>query len=543
MTIARASRARPEEAPLAAAARAVSGLSGWRAGLASIAVGATGALAMAPFHIWPFLVVGLTFLVWQIDGAAAQKRRLLSGFYRGWCFGFGYFFAGLWWIGSAFLVEADRYGALMPFAITAMPVGLALFWGAAGAIAARLWRRDSRRILLFATILFILEYVRGHVLTGFPWNLVGQTWAAGGVVSQSAAYFGVWGLTFVTQFAFMAPAALGGPDAQPARRITPLAGAFAIFALIVAVGFARVSGAANAAEEGVRLRIVQAQIDQSTKWLPENRDAVRDHYLRLTASEGLETRTHVIWAESALPVLLLEEPRIMDAIARTVGDGRVLLTGAVRRDVSDPLEPSYFNSFVALAIEDGIPVPAAVYDKVKLVPFGEYTPFAQTLRRWIPAKVVDFADGYTHGPARATVTVPGAPPLAPQICYEVIFPGFTLRNGSDRPGWIVNVTNDAWYTGTPGPHQLFNQARYRAIEEGVALARAAAGGYSAVVDPYGRIVAQLPIDADAVVDADLPKALSPTLYSMIGDAIPLVMAGFGLFFGLRRRAPARRRSR
>jgi apolipoprotein N-acyltransferase len=264
---------------------------------------------------------------------------------------------------------------------------------------------------------------------------------------------------------------------------------------------------------------------------------VRDHYLRLSTLPGVETRTHILWAESALPIYLLDEPRTLDVIARTIGDGRVLMTGLRRRDLSTPLQPRYYNSFAAISIENATPIPSALYDKVKLVPFGEYTPFEGVVDRLVPT-LQTFTDGFTHGPGKATVPIPGAPAAAPQICYEIVFPGFTPR-GVDRPGWIVNVTNDSWYQGTPGPEQLFNQARYRAIEEGMPLARAASGGTSALVDSYGRAVGLLPPEADDVIDGNLPLALPPTLYSMLGDAPVYLMALAGLFVGLARRRASR----
>jgi apolipoprotein N-acyltransferase len=316
--------------------------------------------------------------------------------------------------------------------------------------------------------------------------------------------------------------------------LSPSVIALTLFVVLFALGHARLVSATPGVDPGVRLRIVQAQIDQAEKWRPENLEEVRDHYLRLSTLPGVETRTHVLWAEAALPVRLLEEPRLLDSIARTLGDGRVLLTGLVRRDVSDPLRPRYFNSFAAIAIENGTPIPTAIYDKVKLVPFGEYTPFYSIAERIAPRAMIAFANGYSAGPGRATVSAPGAPPLAPQICYEVVFPGFTPR-GEDRPGWIVNVTNDSWYKGTPGPYQLYNQARYRAIEEGLPLARAASGGVSALIDPYGRAVGQLPDGADDVVDADLPAALRPPIYALLGDAPVYLLAVAGLFVGLTRR--------
>ncbi len=538
MTDASTSRAPRGPLPLSALAGFAANLNGMRAGLLAAVMGAVAALGQAPFHLWPLTMVALTIFVWQIDGAAALKRRVAAGFWRGWCLGFGYFLAGLWWVGSAFLVEAETYAKLIPLAVTIMPAGLAIFWGLIGALCAWVWRRDWRRIPLMAVIFLAVEYLRGHILTGFPWSFAGQVWPAGGAISQSASVFGVYGLTLVTLFAFMAPAALAAPTRRFSMSVTPAMASIVAFVLLFALGHARLLGASDATDPDVRLRIVQAQIDQAEKYIPENRDLVRDHYLRLSTSPGAETRTHILWAEAALPVRLLEEPRTLDAIARTLGDGRVLLTGLVRRDVSDPLQPRYFNSFAAISIENGTPIPSAIYDKVKLVPFGEYTPFVGLLSRIAPQAMIAFANGYSSGPGKETVLIPGAPSAAPQICYEVVFPGFTPR-GAERPGWIINVTNDSWYQGTPGPDQLFNQARYRALEEGLPLARAASGGTSALVDPYGRAIGLLPDDADDVIDADLPLPLPPTLYALLGDAPVYLMAFAGLFFGVVRRRGSR----
>jgi apolipoprotein N-acyltransferase len=525
--------------PLIGAPGLVAGLSGVWAGVLSFGLGVMGSFGQAPFHLWPLTLAMLTAFVWQLDGAAAMKRPKLAGFWRGWCLGFGYFLAGLWWVSSAFLVDADRYAALIPLAVTTLPAGLALFWGAIGALAVWLWRRDGRRVLLLATVFFAVEFLRGHVLTGFPWNLAGQVWPAGGAISQAASVVGVYGLTLATLFAFMAPAALLAPSKRITTSVTPTLIVLPAFVMLFAVGHARLAAASTELAPDVHLRIVQADIDQAEKWRPENLEAVRDHYLRLSSQTGVETRTHIVWAESALPIRyanvdLTKDAETLGAIARVLGDGRVLLTGYIRTDVRDG-RAHYFNAFGVFAVEGGNTLLRSYYDKVKLVPFGEYTPFLRLARRIAPDALVSFSDGYTPGVAAAPVTAPGAPPLSPQICYEVVFPRFTPR-GSERPGWIVNVTNDSWYKGTPGPFQLYNQARYRAIEEGLPLARAASGGISALVDPFGRSIAALPAEADDVIDADLPAALRPPLYALWGDVPILILTVVGfLIAAIRRR--------
>ncbi len=511
-------------------------LVGWKAGGVAALLGLLGGAAHAPLHLWPVLALALSGFVWLLDGAAARPAPLRAAAWRGLAFGFGYFLAGLWWVGNAFLVEGT-YPYLAPLAVVLLPLGLGLFWAIGAAAAVRFWSQSWRRVLVLAVVFSVVEYARGHVLTGFPWNLAGHVWTAGGPVSQVAAYIGVYGLTALTWAGLAAPATLGGPDTRWSVRLAPTLAAAAAFVALGAGGAARLAAAGEAVPTEVQLRIVQAQFSQDEKWRPENRDVVRARYLALTRESGLETRTHVIWPESALPVLLLEEPRTLDAISNTLSDGQVLLTGAVRRDVSNPIAPKYYNSLIALAMVGRSPVVEAIYDKQKLVPFGEFTPFAETMKKFGVGNVASVDTGFTAGPGPMSLDIPGAPSLAPQVCYEVIFPGFTPR-GADRPGWILNVSNDAWYGNTSGPRQHFNQSRYRSIEEGLPLARAASGGTSAVVDAYGRTQDSLAIYAETVLDAPLPAALPPTVYALIGDAgfwvIMFLMAAAGLIGGGRR---------
>ena len=502
-----------------------------RTGALAMGAGAVGAFGHAPLHAWPATVFAFTIFVLLIDVARSHEDRMLgAALWRGWCFGFGYFLAGLWWVSNAFLVDPERYAVFVPVAVTALPAILALFWAVGALACVALWSPGWRRVLLFAGVFAVIEYARGHLFTGFPWNLPGHIWPAGGEVSQAAAVIGVYGLSALTLFACASPAALFGQDRHAGVRIAPVIVAFVAFALMFGGGLGRLHGASAAIEEGVRLRIVQPQIDQEGKWRPENRDAVVDQYLRLSRSEGLEDRTHILWPESALPLLLLEEPRVLDRIAKAVGEGRVIMTGATRRDMSNPLEPLFFNSFMVLRIDYGTPLLHEVYDKTRLVPWGEYLPFPDLMERLGVTSLVSLGGAYTPGLGPVSLTTPGAPNVAPQICYEAAFSGFTPR-GQERPGWIVNVSNDAWYGQSPGPRQHFNLARYRALEEGLPLVRAASGGVSAVIDPYGRMIAGLPIEAEGVVDADLPSALAPTPYARLGDILAFGLMGILLFFG------------
>ncbi len=510
----------------------------WDFAIIAYALGALGALGHAPFliggspvHVWPATLACLVGFVWLLDGADA-RAPLRSGFWRGWWLGSGYFLVGLWWVGEAFITRGPEFAPFAPIASLAMGFGLALFWGAAGAVARVLWTHDHRRIAVFAVVLCLFEYLRGFVFTGFPWNLVGHVWPAGGAMSQTAAHIGVWGLTALTVYGFASPAALFSRSGDFVSRIMPLALGFAAMAVCFAAGLGRLSTASDAVVEDVRLRLVQQQIPLEEKFRPGNAFAVLDRYLDATESEGLEDVTHIIWPENAVPapIYLNETDIALENINATLKRGQVLLSGTTRRDPDDTSGTTFYNSMVGLRFStaeterarDDIDAKLVEfqYDKVKLVPFGEVTPFRNFWRvlgfgEMLNRQGADFEPG--SGPT--TVDIPGAPPAAPQICYETIFSGFTPR-GAERPQWIVTVSNDSWYGLTAGPWQFLNQTRYRAIEEGLPVVRSVSGGASGVIDAYGRMpkLRQSAFGDDAVLDSDLPAALKPTLYALTGDA-------------------------
>jgi apolipoprotein N-acyltransferase len=489
--------------------------------LASLA-GAASILAMAPFHLWPVLGVTLPALVLLLDGAAARHagagrgRRLREFAAIGWAFGFGYFLPGLLWIGEAFLVEADKFAWLMPFAVTLMPAGLALFHGAALGAACLLWRPGEARILSLALFLSIAEWLRGHVLTGFPWNDLGLALTGSEALMQAASVTGVAGLTFWTLLALASPVMLMGEMPWQRRVVLPAAMA-CLLALAAVLGAMRVPEGAAASVDGVRLRIVQPNIPQKEKWQGGNKERIFSTFLSLTGEGGLDGITHVIWPESSLPFLMLQSEEALQRIAATLPDGRVLITGSLRAEQSPAVNGDQglrvFNSLAA--IDAGGKV-LSVYDKQHLVPFGEYLPFQATLEAIGLEQLTRQKGGFIAGSGLRRLEVPGVPSLVPLICYEAIFPAYA--NGHvPRAGWLLNVTNDAWFGRSSGPYQHFHQARLRAVETGLPLVRVANTGISAVVDPYGRVLMMLPLEEAGRIDIDLPRAAGITIYARIGD--------------------------
>lgn len=493
---------------------------GWRRLLLAALAGALSALAFAPFYVVPVLWLTVPVFVWLIDGAEAPDgagwpRRLLPAALTGFAFGFGFFVAGLWWIGAAFLVDAGNFAWALPIAVLALPAALALFWAFGAALARLFWTEGWPRLLIFAVAFALAEWLRGHLFTGFPWNAFGYALTPVAPLMQSAALVGIWGLTPIAFFIFAAPAILA--DAAPWRLKQGVLG-WAVFLLAAhaAFGFGRLAGGPDAVVPDVHLRIIQPVIPEDEHWQVERGGEILRRYLDLSRNHGVAMTgiTHLVWPESAFPYILTDRPDALAAIADLLPPGATLITGAARAErATDAAPPLVFN---ALYVIDDSGIIRAAYDKVHLVPFGEYLPFRSLLESLGVRQLIALPGGFSPGQRLRTLTAPGAPPFGPLICYEVIFPGAVTEPGN-RPSWLVNLTNDGWYGRTPGPYQHLLQARVRAVEEGLPLVRAANSGISAIVDPHGRLVASLGLDRQGVVDGDLPAALPPTPYARFGD--------------------------
>ncbi|WP_332773402.1 apolipoprotein N-acyltransferase [Phenylobacterium sp.] len=494
--------------------------SAWPARLLALAAGLAAGFAHPPFGLLPGLL-GYALLLGLIETEGARPKR--SAFFRGWLAGVGYFAVGVWWITEPFQVDAANQGWMAPFALAFMAGGLAAFWGLA-ALAYR-WAapRGPWRVLVFAGVLAGLEWTRGHIFTGFPWNLPGETWPAGGMMSQTAAVVGAYGLTWITLAITAAPILI--LDAAP-RRTRAVAVGLAVLALagVHAAGAVRLAAAPAPAADAPRVRIVQANIDQKDKWKPENLEVIVDTYGRLTRQGGA-TPQIVVWPEGALPAviddLLAPGSPYVDRLAGALAPGQTLLMGANRAGLSPTGGVDYFNSLVALRREGSGFTVTGVYDKHRLVPFGEFLPFGDLATRLGIRSLVHMPEDFTAGPEPRPLTPRGLPAVQPLICYEALFPHFSgaaAQRAGLRPAWLLNVSNDAWFGGASGPLQHLNIASYRAIEEGLPIVRATPTGVSAMIDAHGRIQARLGLGTEGVIDAVLPAALPPTPYSRFGDA-------------------------
>jgi apolipoprotein N-acyltransferase len=499
---------------------------GWKRRLIALVAGAVAALSLAPLDIWVALAFSLPVAVWLIDGAAVdgkfpQISTLRSAAGAGWWFGFGYHLAGLWWLGAAFLVNGDEFAWALPLGVIVFPAGLALFFALAFALARLLWSEGAWRILVLAAAISGAEWLKGHVLTGFPWNAPGMALGDNLVLAQMASIVGLYGLTFLSVAIFASPATLATEPSWRTRWTAPLL-ALLTLAGLAGFGFWRLGDGPPGMVKGVKLRIMQPNLAPDQKFIPANRDEIVSRYLALsdkaTSPEhsGVADVTHLFWPESAFPFILTREPMMLNRIVAALGEKTTLITGAIRAREALPGETNsrYFNSIFVIS-KGGALIDFA--DKVHLVPFGEYLPLEGYLDRWGLRQLVRVPGGFTAGLERRLLKIPGLPDAAPLICYEAVFPGEVVPPGAKRPGLLVNLTNDAWYGETSGPYQHLAQARLRTIEEGLPMVRAANTGISAVIDPYGRIVGSLPLATEAVLDAELPRAIAQPLYARFGD--------------------------
>lgn len=524
----------------------------WRRWAASFALGLLSVAGLPPLSIWPVFFVSLTGLVLVLDTALRHPPRSGYGHQRaaaacGWWFGFGYFLAGLYWIGFAFLVEADKFAWLLPLAVTALPAGLALFFALGTALATLLWSPGAGRILALAAALGTTEWLRGNVLTGLPWNALGTSLAGNDYLIQSASLVGMTGLGFVAVLIFALPAASFdfATYARWPRHLVPVAVTAGLLIAMLAFGAWRLSGPELSSQSAAKLRLVQPNIPQAEKWEGANRQRIFQTFLDLSrrnASGGLagfNGVSHIIWPESSLPFLMLQSPEALKAIGDLLPDGVTLVTGSLRAetnaDGSLVKTDGQLTIYNDIAVLDHHGALVSRYDKMHLVPFGEYLPAQAVLEALGLEQLTRLKGGFATGTGPRALTIPGLPPPVPLVCYEVIFP--EEIDPSTEQTWLLNLTNDAWFGSSSGPYQHLMQARLRAVELGLPVIRVANTGISAVVGARGEMIASLALETQGVIEVEVPGALQQTLYRWLGDVasilLILTLAGAALVFQLR----------
>lgn len=453
--------------------------------LAAFFLGGLGGLAFAPFNFYLILIPIFSGLLLLLGRISSPKYA----FFLGWAFGFSYFTSGVFWVSVSFSKVGLAY--MMPFVVVGFSLLLGIFPALACALTA-LWQRNPlQQVFLFSGIWSLTEWLRGHIFSGFPWNLVGYAWDL--PMLQVCAWIGIYGLSFLTIF-------LASMWVSKSHKLISTALLMTIILWIL--GSYRAEQGQSLGDTGINIRLVQPSIQQEEKWLPEHLVRNVNLHIALSGLEAEKPLKVIIWPEAAIPHFFENYPGLFEAVQGAIPEGALLLTGAPRQEKNpENAKPKrVWNSLFALNAAGEI---LGIYDKSHLVPFGEYVPF----RGILPIeKLTPGTIDYSQGEGLKTLEIPGIPPFSPLICYEAIFPGNVIDHKT-KPKWLLNLTNDAWYGQTSGPYQHLSIVRVRAIEEGLPLVRAANNGISAVVDAYGKILYSLDLDAKGFIDFSLPKSL------------------------------------
>ena len=482
----------------------------WRRYLVAFILGIMGTLAMPPFFVWLMLVPMFMGLLHLLNHT--EKDRHAFGL--GWFWGLGYFVSGLYWIGNALLVPPAPFKWAIPVAVLVLPAYVAIYSGLALYFTKKFPIRGLAQTVLFACLWSVFEWLRGHAFTGFPWNLVGYTWRW--PTAQGASVMGIYGLSFLTVLAF---------SSLHLRRRDMI---YACLPLIVVTlfGLWRLGTAQVAYVPDVTLRLVQPNVPQQDKWNPALSEHQFNDLIALSKLPGHPT--HIIWPEAATSFNFKKNINAGARIAEMLPADASLITGALR---NAPVRSGYKVSNSILSFDSNGQV-TGFYDKTHLVPFGEYVPYQDYIPelKGIAAKMGELVMG--HG--LKTMEVPGLPPFSPLICYEAIFPNQVTMN-DDRPQFLLNLTNDAWYGYSTGPYQHLAIARMRAIEEGLPIVRVANTGITALFDAYGDDHGFIDLGERGILDAPLPTALKPTIYAIYGDKVywTLIFAGLLLVIYLK----------
>jgi apolipoprotein N-acyltransferase len=498
--------------------------------------GALAVLSQAPYDFFAVCFISFPVLVWLLDGATADKpvrllRRLSPAFAIGWWFGFGYFVAGLWWVGGAMLVEAREFVWAMPIAVVFLPAILAIFYGLAAALARAFWSDDIGRIAALAASFALLEWLRTFIFTGFPWNPIGYAAMPIPLLMQSVAVVGMPGMNALAVFVFAMPALLAG---KRSVRIG-LGLAMLLAAADIAFGYISLNAEPVPPVRSLDVRVVQPSIDLAEKLDKTSRDDIFRSLLTLSSAPPGPDKPAprlIVWPETSLPFLFTERPDALAAIGELLADGQMLLAGNVRAEGQGPEARRYYNSVVA--INDRGEIVDAV-DKLHLVPGGEYLPLADWFEQVGIEHIIAMPTSFSPGTERHPIALVDGLRAATFICYEIIFPE-EVEAGVHGADFIVNVTNDGWFGDTPGPYQHFRNAQIRAVETGLPVVRAANNGISGVIDQRGRVIDAFALNVRGTLDVSLgipaPAPLPLGDPSRNGLVVAVFLAAMGIFLTL-----------
>ncbi|MCH2546038.1 MAG: apolipoprotein N-acyltransferase [Alphaproteobacteria bacterium] len=510
-------------------------LQGWKRNGTAFALGVCLTLAFPPFWILILAIFAFSGLLWLLEGATSTR----SAFKTGWWFGFGHHITGLYWICIALGVDGGAFLWFLPFALCVLPAYLSLFIGLATALSHRFRRKPIEQVFVFALFWLVAEYVRAHLFYGFPWNLTGYIWTMSDQTLQPASLIGIYGLSLWAVIFGAAFSLLAQPNSRGQKQATR-GFIYIMLVTFIMVGWGQLRLSNSEHHEtpasGVRVRLVQASVAQTLKWDPEFQMLALQRHINLSKRiphDGV-LPDYIIWPETAMPFRIEEGTQWTQTLAEIAPKTGALITGAVRTEGNSD-DWQVWNSLRAIDASGHV---ALTYDKTVLVPFGEFIPLRSVLSFLPVAKITQGAKDFSVGGGAQLLSLPGdAPAMQPLICYETIFSGYRPDDDSTATGWLLNITNDAWFGTSTGPYQHLQMSRTRAVERGAPMVRVANTGVSAVFDAYGRTIGKIALNEQGVLDADLPGHLAvPTWYSRYGEFTLIIICYILFIFAFNRRS-------
>lgn len=481
--------------------------------LSSFILGAASVLALPPHYAFVILFITFSGLLLLLDKAPNLKNSFAIGYW----FGFGFFAFGFSWIGNALLIDPLHFGWLYPICLFACGAFFGLFI-AFPALLSFWFKNLYAKIFAFATFWVIFEWIRSFFLTGFPWNLLGSVLAFNIQAIQLASVIGTYGLSLLVILITSAPALF---IKYKNRQSLAVASTIIIgLSLIIgSFGFYHYHKYNDKTPSETIIRFVQPSIPQNMKWDKAALENNLNQYIKLSQAEGLDKVDFVLWGETASAFALDMEDYYRQSITEAIPEHGYLITGLVRYkfDNYDYYQP--MNSMFVLNKQGDI---ENYYDKTHLVPFGEYIPLRQYMPRWV-RPVTNTIANFKAGSGHKKINIKDYPSFGSLICYEIIFPAEVVDN-TQKPEWLINLTNDGWYGDSSGPYQHLVTTQLRAVEEGITIARIANSGISAMISRTGEVIASLPLNHNGYIDVPLPQQLSmPTLYGKYSNIIVLIL--------------------
>ncbi|MEZ5690346.1 MAG: apolipoprotein N-acyltransferase [Rickettsiales bacterium] len=491
-------------------------LSGWRRNVLLFLLGVCATLTLAPFYIFPLIIPAYGGLFLLIRNSKKGKRAFADGWWWGW----GFYISGLYWFCIALLTDPEKFAWAIPPTIFGLNAIIALYPAIACLLFFHLFiknqeYRNNYKIVPvvdcfgFSLIWLLLEYARGHLFSGFPWNLAGYSFAFSDASMQAASIFGIYGLTFFTLLLAVTAAIIKNVK-------LPAAIIWGMFFCLTIWGYLRIDHTtveSKAVETNTAIRLVQANIQQHHKWNKDLQKQHLDEHIKLTLSKGIENIDYVIWSETSIPFPIRSDSGLARYIGKYLPQHTKLMAGGLRIEQSGD-DFNFYNSLIILNNKGSI---IDIYDKHILVPFGEFLPFRSLIpKSWkLPVGDKDFS----KGSGVRTIKLDKLPEFSPLICYESIFPDAAV-DITNRPKWLLNITNDAWFGNSTGPYQHFQMARMRAVEHGVPMVRVANTGITAYVNRYGIVQKQIGLSDKGIVDININTSESyNTVYFSIYSRI------------------------